>query len=46
MSVRDSAGSPEDRLRAVLEAYAELSREHDAEELAALLHRAFLAACA
>jgi hypothetical protein len=37
--VRDSAGSPGNRLRAVLEAYAELSRERDADELAALLHR-------
>jgi len=40
--VRDRAGSPTERLRAVLEAYAQLahqSRAHHDTELAALMHR-------
>jgi AcrR family transcriptional regulator len=37
--VRGGAGSPGDRLRAILEAYAELSRADDGNELAALLHQ-------
>ncbi len=36
---RDGAGDPQERLRAVLEAFALMSREHHATELAALLHR-------
>jgi AcrR family transcriptional regulator len=37
--VRDQAGDPGERLRAVLEAYALVSHEHHGTELAALLHR-------
>jgi AcrR family transcriptional regulator len=37
--VRDQAGDADDRLEAVLEAYALISHEHHGTELAALLHR-------
>ena len=37
--VRDGSGGPLERLEAVLEAFALMSREHHATELAALLHR-------
>ena len=37
--VRGRAGAPGERLKAVLEAYASISREHRDTELAALLHR-------
>ncbi|MBI2752367.1 MAG: TetR/AcrR family transcriptional regulator [Betaproteobacteria bacterium] len=37
--VRDRVGAPGERLKAVLEAYALISREHRDTELAALLHR-------
>ena len=37
--VRDGAGDAGERLEAVLEAYALMSREHHGTELAALLHR-------
>ncbi len=37
--VRDQAGDAGERLKAVLEAYALISREHHDTELAALLHR-------
>ena len=37
--VRDGAGTSGERLRAVLEAYAFISRSHQDTELAALLHR-------
>ena len=37
--VRDGSGDPMERLQAVLEAFAFMSREHHATELAALLHR-------
>ena len=37
--VRDGAGAPGERLMAVLEAYAFISRAHHDTELAALLHR-------
>jgi AcrR family transcriptional regulator len=37
--VRDRAGTPGERLKAVLEAYAFISRAHPDTELAALLHR-------
>lgn len=39
VEVRDQAGDPGERLAAVLEAYALISREHHGTELAALLHR-------
>jgi AcrR family transcriptional regulator len=37
--VRDQAGDPAERLKAVLEAFALMSQEHHGTELAALLHR-------
>ena len=37
--VRDGSGDPVERLEAVLEAFAFMSRSHHATELAALLHR-------
>lgn len=37
--VRDQAGDPVERLESVLEAFALISHEHHATELAALLHR-------
>ena len=37
--VRDQAGDPGERLKAVLEAYALISHEHHGTELAARLHR-------
>src|SRR5947199_1956518 len=37
--VRDQAGSPGERLEAVLEAFALISHEHHGSELVALLHR-------
>ena len=37
--VRDGAGHPAERLRAVLEAYALIRHEHDGTELSAALHR-------
>lgn len=39
IEVRDSAGSPADRLEAVLDAYAVISQQQHGTELAALLHR-------
>jgi len=39
VEVRDQAGDPGERLDAVLEAYALISREHHSTELAALLHQ-------
>lgn len=39
LAVRDRAGAATERLRAVLEAYALISREHHGSELAALLHQ-------
>lgn len=38
-AVRDRSGDAGERLKAVLEAYALMSREHHGTELAALLHR-------
>jgi AcrR family transcriptional regulator len=37
--IRDKAGTPGERLHAVLEAYALMSHQHHGSELAALLHR-------
>jgi len=37
--LRDQAGSPADRLEAVLEAYALIQHEHHSSELATLLHQ-------
>jgi len=37
--IRDRAGTPAERLEAVLEAYALISQKHHGTELAALLHR-------
>src|SRR5438445_5939225 len=37
--VRDQAGDPAERLKAVLEAFALMSQAHHGTELAALLHR-------
>jgi AcrR family transcriptional regulator len=37
--ISDQVGEPRDRLKAVLEAYALMSREHHGSELATLLHR-------
>jgi AcrR family transcriptional regulator len=39
VDIRDQAGEPGERLKAVLEAYAVISHEHHGTELAALLHR-------
>ena len=39
LAVRDRGGAATERLTAVLEAYALISREHHGTELAALLHR-------
>lgn len=39
MAVRDRAGTPEERLEAVLAAYALMTHEHQGTEVAALLHR-------
>jgi AcrR family transcriptional regulator len=38
-AIRDQAGSSGERLEAILEAYALISHEHHATELAAMLHR-------
>jgi AcrR family transcriptional regulator len=38
-TLRSGEGAPADRLRAVLELYASIQREHHATELAAMLHR-------
>jgi AcrR family transcriptional regulator len=38
-ALRDEPGAPSGRLRAVLEAYADIQREHHGAELAAQLHR-------
>ncbi|MDH4989147.1 TetR/AcrR family transcriptional regulator [Aminobacter anthyllidis] len=39
VEVRDQGGTPRERLKAVLEAYALISHRHHGTELAALLHR-------